>query len=133
MQDKPGGWKSSTQKDKVRSRKGMVLGSIETYDGTVTAVTPQKWGASLQDDQPVPVDVPGPVQSDDNTPKVHEEDFSDNLRGPLYDRITKYHKLWDGSLGTIKATEHRMRLKPGAKPVRVNPYRMGPRTGELIR
>jgi len=44
----------------------------------------------------------------------------------------RHHELWDGSLGTIKATEHRMRLKPGAKPVRLQPYRMGPRTRQLV-
>jgi len=35
-------------------------------------------------------------------------------------------------LGSIKATEHRIELKPGSKPVRLNPYRMGPRTREII-
>jgi len=35
-------------------------------------------------------------------------------------------------LGSIKATEHRIELKPGLNPVRLNPYRMGPRTRELI-
>jgi len=35
-------------------------------------------------------------------------------------------------LGSIKATEHRIELKPGSKPVRLNLYRMGPRTRELI-
>jgi len=32
-----------------------------------------------------------------------------------------------------KATEHRIELKPGSKPVRLNPYRMGSRTRELIK
>jgi len=36
-------------------------------------------------------------------------------------------------LGSIKATEHRIELKPGSKPVRLNPYRMGPRTRELMK
>jgi len=36
-------------------------------------------------------------------------------------------------LGSIKATEHRIALKPGPKPVRLNPYLMGPRTRELIK
>jgi len=55
-----------------------------------------------------------------------------NMRGRLKELIDRHHELWDGSLGTIKATEHRMRLKPGAKPERIQPCRMGPRTQQLV-
>jgi len=41
--------------------------------------------------------------------------------------------FWGGHLASIKATKHRIGLKPGSKPVRLNSYRMGPRTGELIK
>jgi len=44
----------------------------------------------------------------------------------------KQRALWSGHLGSIKATDHRIELKPGSKPDRLNPYRMGPRTRELI-
>jgi len=59
---------------------------------------------------------------------VHER-----LKARLDELIEKHHKLWDGSLGLIKAIEHRIKLKPGAKPVRLNPYRMEPRSREKIR
>jgi len=36
-------------------------------------------------------------------------------------------------LGSIKATEHRIELTPDFKPVRLNPYRMVPRTRKLIK
>jgi len=35
--------------------------------------------------------------------------------------------------GSNDATEHRIELKPGSKPVRLNPYRLGPRTKEFIK
>ena len=38
-----------------------------------------------------------------------------------------------GHSGSIKATEHRLEFKPGSKPVRLNLYRMGPRTRELVK
>jgi len=47
--------------------------------------------------------------------------------------LEKHWALWSGHLGSIKATGHRIELKPGSKPVRLNPYRMGPRTRELIK
>jgi len=36
-------------------------------------------------------------------------------------------------LGSIKATEHRIELKPGSKFVRLNCFRMGPRTREHVK
>jgi len=33
----------------------------------------------------------------------------------------------------MKATEHRIELKPESKPVRLSPFRMGPRTRDLIK
>lgn len=39
--------------------------------------------------------------------------------------------MWSGALGLIKATEHILVLKPGANPVRLNPYRMGASSREL--
>jgi Reverse transcriptase (RNA-dependent DNA polymerase) len=31
--------------------------------------------------------------------------------------------MWDGHLGTVTATQHRIQLTPGAQPVQVQPYR----------
>jgi len=47
--------------------------------------------------------------------------------------LEKHRALWSGHLGSIKATEHRIELKPGSKPVRLNPYRTGPQTEELMK
>ena len=34
--------------------------------------------------------------------------------------------MWNGQLGELKATEHRIHLSPGSNPVRQAPYRAGP-------
>lgn len=39
--------------------------------------------------------------------------------------------MWDGRLGTVSASKHRIDLVPGAKPVFQPPYRAGPRQREL--
>jgi hypothetical protein len=38
--------------------------------------------------------------------------------------------MWDGSLGHVHASNHKIELLPGARPVRSHPYRAGPRARE---
>jgi len=122
-----------TVTNKLRLPKGISLGTIEGYEGNITFVTPWQWGKFLHEDAPtVPVASSKPVGNPENDPPIAEENVPDTLRGRRKALIDPLHGLWDGSLGTIKATEHRMRLKPGAKPVRLHPYRMGPRTRQLV-
>jgi len=40
--------------------------------------------------------------------------------------LKKHAPLWGGNLGLIRGVEHRIRLKPGAVPVRQHPYKAGP-------
>jgi len=47
--------------------------------------------------------------------------------------VEKHRALWSGHLSYIMPTEHRIELKPGSKPVRLNPYLMDLRTRELIK
>ena len=72
-------------------------------------------------------------EDSDNRPHIYTENVPERFKARLDELIEKHYKLWDGSLGLIKATEHRIKLKPGAKPVRLNPYQMGPRSREKIR
>jgi hypothetical protein len=40
------------------------------------------------------------------------------------------HKyMWDGQLGTVTATQHRIQLTPGAQSVHAQPYLSGTRAG----
>jgi len=122
-----------TVTNKLRLPKGMSLGTIEAYEGNITVVTPEQWGKFLhKDPPPVSVGKPKPLTNRENDPPIATANVPEHLRGRLKELIDRHHELWDGSLGTIKATEHRMRLKPGAKPVRLQPYRMGPRTRQLV-
>ena len=66
-------------------------------------------------------------------PHVHTSNVPEGLRPQVLSLLEKHRALWSGQLGSIKATEHRIELKPGSKPVRLNPYRMGLRTRELIK
>ena len=61
----------------------------------------------------------------------HVEDAE--LRGQIIAMLRKHAKMWDGTLGTIHATEHRIDLEPGTRPMRSMPYRQGPARREMVR
>ena len=118
----------NTSKFSRRLPAGMKIGSICNHEGSITAVTNEQWeklGDELSQD--------APPKSAERKPHVHRKNVPEALQQALDDVIQKHHKLWDGDLGLIKATEHRIVLKPGAKPVRLNPYRMGQASRELTR
>jgi hypothetical protein len=39
--------------------------------------------------------------------------------------LEPHHRMWDGRLGTVAATTHRIDVHPGSKPVHAQPYRAG--------
>eukprot|EP00171_Calliarthron_tuberculosum_P008750 IDg8750t1 len=41
-------------------------------------------------------------------------------------------KMWDGSLGAIKATQHHIELEPATRPVRQYPYRTGHHSRDFV-
>ena len=47
--------------------------------------------------------------------------------------LRRHQEMWNGKLGEIRATEHRIELLPDAKPHRQMPYRMGHREREFER
>ena len=53
-----------------------------------------------------------------------------HVRGQVRTMLAPYAGMWDGKLGEVRATEHRIELTPGAKPFRCQPYRAGPRARE---
>jgi len=59
-------------------------------------------------------------------PHVHTSNVPEGLRPHVLALLEKHRALSSGHLGSIKATEHRIELKPGSKPVRLNPYRKKP-------
>ena len=119
----------NTSKHPRRLPKGTKVGTLRHFEGSVTAVTTEQLDALAEYSQP--------KASSDSTkckmPHGHRENVPPELHSKLEGLLEKHHKLWDGDLGLIKATSHRLTLKPGAKPVRLNPYRLGPRSRGLIK
>jgi len=52
--------------------------------------------------------------------------YPKNGHGALRALLKKHAPLWGGNLGLIRGVEHRIRVKPGAVPVRQHPYKAGP-------
>ena len=59
-------------------------------------------------------------------PGVGVSSVPDEWSGDLRALLKKHAPLWGGNLGLIRGVEHRIRLKPGAVPVRQHPYKAGP-------
>lgn len=55
------------------------------------------------------------------------------LRSTIMEMLRKHAKMWDGSLGSINVTEHRIDLEPGTRPMRSMPYRQGPARRAVVR
>jgi len=111
-----------------RFPKGIVLGHMSAYSGTVAAISREAWAALS----------PRPTTASDATdpadePHVYTANVPEGLRAQVLALLEKHRALWSGHLGSIKVTEHRIELKPGFKPVRLNPNRMASRTRELIK
>jgi len=119
---------SHTGNTSKRFPKGMVLGHMSAYSGTIAAISGEDWAAL----RPIPTTAPDatdPVKE----PHAHTSIVPEGLQLQVLALLEKHRALWSRHLGSIKATEHRIELKPGSKPVRLNPYRMGPQTRELIK
>jgi len=108
--------------------KRMVMGHMSADSGTVAAMSREDCAALSPSPSTAP-DVTVPVEE----PHVHTSNVPERLRPRVLALLEKHRALWSVHLGSIKATEHRIELKPGSKPVQLNPYRMGPRTRELIK
>ena len=63
-------------------------------------------------------------------PHVEELDpnhVPDRLRERFGRMLKKYSRMWDGTLGEINATVHRIELIPETRPIARAPYRAGPK------
>lgn len=66
-------------------------------------------------------------------PKVAWNVIPQALHTAVRDLLERYKGLWDGQLGRMDITPHRITLKEGAKPVRSQPYRTGLHHRDLIK
>jgi hypothetical protein len=51
-------------------------------------------------------------------------------REHIFEVLESHRSMWDGRLGELKATTHRIELKEGSRPFRAHPYLAGPRARE---
>jgi len=91
-----------------RFPKGIVLGHMTAYSGTVAAISREVWAALSPSPTSAP-DATDPVEE----PHVHSSNVLEGLRPQVLALLEKHRALWSGHLGSIKATERRIELNPG--------------------
>jgi len=95
----------------------MTVGFIDPYEGPTYEVPrdkiPERDGTSKE-------------EKDSPLPEVDVSSVPDEWSVDLRALLKKHAPLWGGNLGSIRGVEHRIRLKPGAVPVRQPPYKAGP-------
>jgi hypothetical protein len=52
-------------------------------------------------------------------------------RTEILGMLQKHRSMWNGRLGQVHSTAHRIDLIPGQKPVHCQPYRAGPKSRAL--
>jgi len=57
---------------------------------------------------------------------VNIDEKYEAYKDKLTTMLERHQGMWDGHLGSIKATRHYIELTEGARPVRSHPYRAGP-------
>ena len=101
----------------LRLTTDMTVGYIDPYEGPSYEVPPDE----LQERD-------GTSKEEEESPRpgVDVSSVPDEWSGALTALLKKHAPLWRGNLRLIRGVEHRIRLKPGAVPVRQHPYRAGP-------
>ena len=102
--------------------KGMVLGHALPHPKEIVNLVSEE--SPPVADRP---DVDGDTWKDD----VDLTHLPSEKRDAIYQLLGKHRHMWDGRLGRVHATEHRIDLNPGSKPVHAQPYRAGPRAREM--
>ena len=94
---------------------------------------------SSQQAFPVATTLPQGTEADATRPLSWKQEVSLDhlgqapLRESILEMLSHHESMWDGSLGDIRATEHRIDIMEGSKPRRQQPYRMGPARREIAR
>jgi hypothetical protein len=131
-------------------QKGMILGWILPHPKQILTVptgdyrkdgnilgrgTPEN---SLFLEKTIPEGQPPDILGQDATDPVQQ--WRDQLdlgylepaeRKTVTDMLEPHKAMWDGHLGEVTATQHRIDLMPGARPVHSQPYRAGTRAREI--
>jgi len=100
----------------LRLTTDMTVGFTDLYDGPTYEVPPDE----LQER-----DGTSKEEKESPLPGVAVSSVPDERSGALRTLLKNHAPLWRGNLGLIRGVEHRIRLKPGAVPVRQQPYKAG--------
>jgi len=101
----------------LRLTTDMTVGYIDPYEGPTYEVPRDKLPER---------DETSREETDSPLPGVDVSSVPDEWSGALRALLKKHAPLWGGNLGLTRCVEHRIRLKPGAVPVRQHPYKAGP-------
>lgn len=69
----------------------------------------------------------------DLTGKINLSHIEDDAQlARILEMMSKRQEMWNGHLGTIRATEHSIESESRMHPIRQMPYRQGPAKREII-
>ena len=94
----------------------------ESHSG-VTACTGRSKEPKTQDVEKIPEN----GQTSNWKDEVDLAHLSADERDAVLRMLKPHRGMWDGRLGTVAATSHRIAVMPGSKPVHCQPYRAGSR------
>jgi hypothetical protein len=98
--------------------KGMVLGHAFPHPRQIISL--------VEPESPPKADLPD-IDGTQWKQDVNLNHLNPQWRERVYRILGAHRQLWDGRLGRVTATKHRIELTPGARPVHCQPYRAGPK------
>jgi len=103
-----------------------ILGFAEPFEGPLfAAITEEK----ATEDTPTGEDT---SLSDDPVEDVDLSEAPEHLHKQIQEMLRKHSAMWDGTLGTINATENYIVTPADAVPIRAQPYRTDPFKRQII-
>jgi len=112
--------------DQAIVRKNSILGFAEPFQGPMLAAIPEE---KATQDTPTGEDT---SPSDDPVEDVDLREAPEHLHKQIREMLRTHLTMWDGTLGTIHATEHAILTPADAVPIRAQPYRTSPFKRQII-
>jgi len=112
--------------DQAIVRKNSILGFAEPFQGPMlAAITEEK---ATQDTSTCE----DTSSSDDPVEDVDLSEAPEHFHKQIREMLRTHSAMWDGTLGTLHATEHAIVSPADAVPIRAQPYRTGPFKRQII-
>jgi len=112
--------------DQAIVRKNRILGFAEPYEGAMLAAVT---------DEKATQDTPTGEETSLSDDPVDDGDLSEapeHLHEQIQEMVRTNSAMWDGTVGTIHATEHAFVTPADAVPIWAHPYRTSPFKRQLI-